>query len=110
VNMLACLKKLTVHRYIYIVFGALNAGTLRNVALILTFGISYIHTFCMDSFAVCAGLPDAIGIFKPKIPIWVNFGASCNGKVCFIPWPFGTFYGHLVIFGTFPPFWYIPSV
>jgi hypothetical protein len=23
-------------------------------------------------------------VFKPKIPIWVNFGASCNGKSWYI--------------------------
>jgi hypothetical protein len=28
------------------------------------------------------------GVFKPKIPIWVNFGGSCNG----------IFYDHLVYF------------
>jgi hypothetical protein len=45
--------------------------------------------------------------FKPKIPIWVNFGGSCNGKCWYIRsilLPFGLFYGHLVYF---PPFWYI---
>jgi hypothetical protein len=48
-------------------------------------------------------------IFKPKIPIWVNFGGSSNGRSYFmavwsilrpfgigILWPFGLFYGHLV--------------
>jgi hypothetical protein len=53
-------------------------------------------------------------IFKPKIPIWVNFGGSCNGRCLHIIWPFGIpilwpfgipilwpfgiFYGHLVYF------------
>jgi hypothetical protein len=36
-------------------------------------------------------------IFKPKIPVWVNFGGSCNGDdgipiLC----PFGILFGHLV--------------
>jgi hypothetical protein len=26
------------------------------------------------------GLPDGICIFKPKSPIWVNFGGCCNGR------------------------------
>jgi hypothetical protein len=32
------------------------------------------------------GLPD---FFKPKIPIWVNIGGSCNGRCWYIIWPFG---------------------
>jgi hypothetical protein len=35
-------------------------------------------------------------IFKPKIPIWVNFGGPKIGKCWNILWPFGMFYGHLV--------------
>jgi hypothetical protein len=43
-------------------------------------------------------------IFKPKIPIWVNFGGSCNGRCWYmyfiaiwsILWHFGLFNGHLV--------------
>jgi hypothetical protein len=35
-------------------------------------------------------------IFKPKIPTWVNFGRSCNGRCWYILWPFGLFYCHLV--------------
>jgi hypothetical protein len=34
-------------------------------------------------------------IFKPKIPIWVNFGGPWNGKGWYIIWPFGIHYGHL---------------
>jgi hypothetical protein len=34
-------------------------------------------------------------VFKPKIPLWVNFGGPCNGKSCFILRPFGLFYGNL---------------
>jgi hypothetical protein len=33
-------------------------------------------------------------IFKPKIPIWVNFGGSCNWGCWYISWPFGIFCGH----------------
>jgi hypothetical protein len=44
-------------------------------------------------------------IFKPKIPIWVNFGGSYNGR-CKAIWsillPFGILYGY---FGIFFPFW-----
>jgi hypothetical protein len=56
-------------------------------------------------------LPDGMYIFRPKIPIWVNFGRSCNGRcwyfyVLFVyfaaKWyilcPFGTFSGRLVYF------------
>jgi hypothetical protein len=28
-------------------------------------------------------------IFKPKIPIWVNFGGSCIRRCWHILWPFG---------------------
>jgi hypothetical protein len=44
------------------------------------------------------GLPDGIYIFKPKMPIWVNFGGSCNGRCWYILWPFGLFYGHFALF------------
>jgi hypothetical protein len=37
-------------------------------------------------------------IFKPKIPIWVNFGGPWNRKDLYILWPFGIYYGHLVYF------------
>jgi hypothetical protein len=47
--------------------------------------------------------------FKQKIPVWVNFGGHWNGKGCYILcpfgicilWPFGTFYGHSVIWWQF---------
>jgi hypothetical protein len=49
-------------------------------------------------------------VFKPNIPIWVNFGGGCNGK----SWYFydnlvyftanGNIYGHLVYFVVT---WYI---
>jgi hypothetical protein len=42
-------------------------------------------------------------IFQPKIPIWVNFGGSCNGRCWSILWPFGLFYGHWV---NFVAIWY----
>jgi hypothetical protein len=32
-------------------------------------------------------LPDEI-FFKPKIPIWVNFGVSCNERCWKISWSF----------------------
>jgi hypothetical protein len=34
--------------------------------------------------------------FQTKIPIWVNFGGPWNGKVWYVPFPFGICYGHLV--------------
>jgi hypothetical protein len=40
-----------------------------------------------------SGLPDGI-FFKPKIPIWVIFGGSCNGRCWHILLPFGLFYGY----------------
>jgi hypothetical protein len=39
-------------------------------------------------------------LFKPKIPIWVNFGGPQIGK-CYILWPFGTYCVHLVHFSSF---------
>jgi hypothetical protein len=53
-------------------------------------------------------------VFKPEIPIWVNFRGPWIGKNGYILWPFGIFYDHLVhfvfiwyvlcSFGTFFPF------
>jgi hypothetical protein len=56
-------------------------------------------------------------IFKPKIPLWVNFGAVCNGRFWYIfghvayftanlciLWSFGIFCGRLVYFVVV---WYI---
>jgi hypothetical protein len=43
-------------------------------------------------------------VFKPKIPIWVNFEGPKIGKCWNILWPFGIFYGHL---GYFKTIWYI---
>jgi hypothetical protein len=37
-------------------------------------------------------------VFKPKIPLWVNFGGPYNGKCWYILWSFGIFNGHLVYF------------
>jgi hypothetical protein len=69
---------------------------------------------------ICTGLPD--GIFKPKIPTWVNFGGPLNEKCWYVLCPFRIhyvhlvciFYGELLICGNFlvhafPPFWYIVS-
>jgi hypothetical protein len=39
-------------------------------------------------------------VFKPKIPIWVNFGGPWNGKCFYILWPFGIFYWCLGYFMT----------
>jgi hypothetical protein len=33
-------------------------------------------------------------VFKPKIPIWVNFGGSCDGKSWYLLLPFGLFNRH----------------
>jgi hypothetical protein len=50
-----------------------------------------------SSLALCSR--DARGfVFKPKIPIWVNFGGYWNGKCWYILCPFGLFYGNLVYF------------
>jgi hypothetical protein len=48
-------------------------------------------------------------VFKPKIPIGINFGESCNGTSWYILCPFGIpivelfglFYGHLVFLWSF---------
>jgi hypothetical protein len=45
-----------------------------------------------------------IVIFQQKIPIWVNFGESFNGRCWYIVWPFRLFYLHLVYFVAI---WYI---
>jgi hypothetical protein len=55
--------------------------------------------------------------FKPKIPIWENFGGSCNGRHWYIFWPFGLPHrqlGFLWPFGIFNgllvhffPLWYL---
>jgi hypothetical protein len=37
-------------------------------------------------------------VFKPKIPIWVNFRGSCNRRCWSTLWSFGIFRGLLVIF------------
>jgi hypothetical protein len=37
-------------------------------------------------------------VFRPKIPIWVNFGGPWIGKCWDILCSFGIFYGHLVYF------------
>jgi hypothetical protein len=39
-----------------------------------------------------------VNIFKPKIPIWLNYSGPGNGKCWNILWPFGIFYGHLAYF------------
>jgi hypothetical protein len=49
------------------------------------------------------GLPDGI-VSSQKIPIWVNFGGSCNGRCWYILWTFGLFCSHLVYFMVI---WYI---
>jgi hypothetical protein len=71
---------------------------------------------------MCFGIGNRVArwhISKPKFPIWVNFGGSCN---------VGIFYGHLVdftaiwytyivvvwkiiwLFGIFFPFWYFVTI
>jgi hypothetical protein len=37
-------------------------------------------------------------IFRPKIPIWVNFGGPCNGRCWYILWTFDLFYGYFVYY------------
>jgi hypothetical protein len=43
-------------------------------------------------------------VFKPKIPIWVNFGGPYIGKCLYISGPFGIFHGE---WGYFMTIWYI---
>jgi hypothetical protein len=43
-------------------------------------------------------------IFKPKIPFWVNFGRSCNGRCWYFLRPLCLFYGQIVYFMAI---WYI---
>jgi hypothetical protein len=35
-------------------------------------------------FNACPGRVARWFVFKPKIPIWVNFGGPCNGKCWYI--------------------------
>jgi hypothetical protein len=55
-------------------------------------------------------------VYEPKIPIWLNFGGSCNENIGMfydhlvyftaignMLWQFGIFCGHLVYFS---PYWY----
>jgi hypothetical protein len=60
----------------------------------------YLHTY------VRAGLLGVAKwqIFKLKIPIWVNFEGSCNGRCWYILWSFGLFCGNFVYFVAL---WYI---
>jgi hypothetical protein len=55
------------------------------------------------------GLPD--GIFSNlKIPFWVQFGGTCNGRYWYMLWPFGIFVAMwyiLCLFGIFSPVWYV---
>jgi hypothetical protein len=46
-------------------------------------------------------------VFKPKIPIWVNFGVCYDGKCWSILWPCGIFNGLLLHFKVI---WYILPV
>jgi hypothetical protein len=49
-------------------------------------------------------------LFKPKIPITVDFGGYSNGRCWYILCPFGQFPAILHTlwpFGIFPKFWYI---
>jgi hypothetical protein len=53
-------------------------------------------------------------VFKPKIPIWVNFLGPEIGKCWYILWPFGIFYIHLgnfmIIWVHCVLIWYIFSI
>jgi hypothetical protein len=41
-------------------------------------------------------------VFKPKIPIWVNFGSPWRGNFWYILWSFVLFYIHILCpFGMF---------
>jgi hypothetical protein len=56
------------------------------------------------------GLPDGVGLLKPNIQIWINFGGPWNGKFWYILWPCEIYYGHLVYFwpfGNLVVIWYI---
>jgi hypothetical protein len=50
----------------------------RYTSIGIVLKLTEIHTFRVARWFV----------FKPKIPIWVNFGVSCNGKSWYILWPF----------------------
>jgi hypothetical protein len=52
---------------------------------------NYVHMYLRT------GLPDGL-FFRPKIPVWVNFGGPWSGKYWYILRPYGIFYGHLLQF------------
>jgi hypothetical protein len=43
-------------------------------------------------------------VFRPKIPLGVNFGGSCNLRCWYILWTFSLFHGHSIYFMAV---WYI---
>jgi hypothetical protein len=53
--------------------------------------------------ALRSELPDGF-IFKPNIPIWVNYVGSCNKRCWSILWLIGLSYGHFVYFVAI---WYV---
>jgi hypothetical protein len=59
---------------------------------------TYLHSSSCVRDCPClrSGLPD--DIFNPKIPIWVNFGGSSNGRCWYILWPYGLYYCDLVYY------------
>jgi hypothetical protein len=61
-------------------------------------------SFYENRFHLCTRVARWL-VFKPKMPIWVNFGGSCDGRCWYVLWPFGLFYSHLAcltgFFGIF---------
>jgi hypothetical protein len=56
----------------------------------------YVYVFCLIYFLTRVSI---WYIFKPKIPIWVDFGGSCNRRCWYILWHLVyTYCGHLVYF------------
>jgi hypothetical protein len=59
------------HRLIAL-FGR-NGGQYYNFEIFMTNKVEKIRV-------KTGGLPDGMHVFRPKIPFWVKFGISCNGR------------------------------
>jgi hypothetical protein len=93
-----------VHTYIhtFCFFLAIVGGHLKfKACLISTSKLSFFYSILRKQvpFKVARWY-----IFKPKIPIWVNFGGPCSGRWWPMYWPFGKVCDHLVYFMAI---WYI---
>jgi hypothetical protein len=62
---------------------------------IMRWNMLYVHVWASHGF-VLSGCKRLRYIFVTKIPIWINFGGSCNGRCWYILRSFGIFFPVLV--------------